>query len=68
MHRKTLLNALVDELPADTIRFCSKLVAIQTEEQEGLTIVILRMEDGTIIKTKVQMEINSLKNNFKKYT
>ncbi|XP_044491345.1 monooxygenase 2-like [Mangifera indica] len=35
VHRKTLLNALVDELPADTIRFCSKLAAIQTEEQEG---------------------------------
>ncbi|XP_031264226.1 monooxygenase 2-like [Pistacia vera] len=53
VHRKTLLKALADELPAETIRFCSKLAAIQTEEQEGSTIVILRMEDGTIIKTKI---------------
>ncbi|KAF8404438.1 hypothetical protein HHK36_009323 [Tetracentron sinense] len=53
VHRRTLLEALVEELPIDTIRFSSKAISIETHTEEGSSITILRMEDGTIIKAKV---------------
>ncbi|KAH7565988.1 hypothetical protein ACOSP7_022169 [Xanthoceras sorbifolium] len=56
VHRKTLLQALADELPKGTIQFSSNIAKIETDQTQeaGLTnIVTLRMEDGTIIKTKI---------------
>ncbi|KAJ0097199.1 hypothetical protein Patl1_27747 [Pistacia atlantica] len=51
--RKTLLEVLADELPIDSIRFSSKVAAIETQAQEGSSIVIPYVDEGTIIKTKV---------------
>ncbi|KAL5753934.1 hypothetical protein ACOSP7_022154 [Xanthoceras sorbifolium] len=53
VHRKTLLETLANELPNDTIRFSSKLVAIETETQEGLSVAIIHLSDGTVIKAKI---------------
>ncbi|KAF8364720.1 hypothetical protein HHK36_033304 [Tetracentron sinense] len=53
VHRRALLEALAEELPIDTIRFSSKPISIETHTEEGSSITILRMEDGTIIKAKV---------------
>lgn len=54
MHRKALLEALAEELPAGTIRFSSKLVSISTETAEGSPdIAALRLDDGTVIRAKV---------------
>ncbi|KAF9609147.1 hypothetical protein IFM89_013401, partial [Coptis chinensis] len=53
LHRSTLLEALSQELPVDTIRFSSKLRSIRTLTHEDSSIAVLSLEDGTIIKTKV---------------
>ncbi|XP_059670988.1 monooxygenase 2-like [Cornus florida] len=53
VHRKALLEALVEELSIDTIRFCSKLTYIEADRQQGMPIAIVHLEDGTIIKAKV---------------
>ncbi|XP_062081571.1 monooxygenase 2-like [Humulus lupulus] len=47
--RKLLLEALSNELPSGTIRFSSKLVAI---EESGF-FKLLHLADGTVIRTKV---------------
>lgn len=53
VHRKILLEALAEELPADSIRFSSKFTAIEQQELGGTSIVVLYLEDGTTIKSKV---------------
>lgn len=53
VHRKALLEALAEELPPGTIRFSSKLVAIDTERSAGDETVVLRLDDGTVIRAKV---------------
>ncbi|KAK3411521.1 hypothetical protein EUGRSUZ_I00273 [Eucalyptus grandis] len=53
VHRKILLEALAEELPPNTIRFSSKLTSIDTLVEQGSSICILALEDGTIIKSKV---------------
>ncbi|CAK7337558.1 unnamed protein product [Dovyalis caffra] len=54
VHRKALLEALAEELPTDSIRFSSKLAAIETQEQgSGASITVVHLEDGTTIKSKV---------------
>lgn len=53
VHRKALLEALAEELPADSIRFSSKFTAIEQQELGGTSIVVLYLEDGTTIKSKV---------------
>ncbi|KAL5555761.1 hypothetical protein UlMin_037997 [Ulmus minor] len=53
VHRKALLNALAEELPTDSIRFSSKITAIETEEHEGSSsIAVIHVQDGTVIKAK----------------
>ena len=49
VRRKLLLEALANELPNGTIRYMSKVVAI---EESGF-FKILHLVDGTTIKTKV---------------
>ncbi|KAL6652883.1 hypothetical protein ACP70R_011808 [Stipagrostis hirtigluma subsp. patula] len=53
--RKALLEALAEELPPGTIRFSSKLVSIDTVPAAGDSskTVVLRLNDGTIIRAKV---------------
>ncbi|PON83526.1 hypothetical protein TorRG33x02_206810, partial [Trema orientale] len=53
VHRKALLNALAEELPTDSIRFSCKITAIETQEQEGSSVAVVHMDDGTVIKAKV---------------
>ncbi|KAF3440518.1 hypothetical protein FNV43_RR18802 [Rhamnella rubrinervis] len=53
VHRKALLNALAEELPHNSIRFCSKLTAIETQRHEGSSIAVIHMEDGIVIKAKI---------------
>uniref|UniRef100_A0A6N2MRE8 FAD-binding domain-containing protein n=1 Tax=Salix viminalis TaxID=40686 RepID=A0A6N2MRE8_SALVM len=54
VHRKALLEALAEELPTDSIRFSSKLAAIEIQEQGGgASIAVVHLEDGTAIKSKV---------------
>ncbi|KDP35311.1 hypothetical protein JCGZ_09470 [Jatropha curcas] len=53
VHRTALLEALAEELPADSIRFSSKFTAIEEQKQEGAPVVVLHLEDGTTIKSKV---------------
>ncbi|KAL6223135.1 hypothetical protein ACLB2K_006525 [Fragaria x ananassa] len=53
VHRKALLEALAGELPVHSIRFSSKISAIDTQQHEGSSIAIVHMENGTIIKAKV---------------
>ncbi|KDP35312.1 hypothetical protein JCGZ_09471 [Jatropha curcas] len=53
VHRKALLEALAEELPADSIRFSSNFTAIEEQEQGGSSIVVVHLEDGTTIKSKV---------------
>jgi len=50
--RNLLLEALANELPSGTIRYMSKVVAIQ---ESGFS-KILHLADGTTIKTKVIRE------------
>jgi len=49
IRRKLLLEVLANELPSGTIRYLSKVVAIQ---ESGFS-KILHLADGTAIKTKV---------------
>ncbi|XP_028799244.1 monooxygenase 2-like [Neltuma alba] len=49
VRRQLLLEALANELPSGTIRYSSKVVAI---EESGLTKLV-HLADGTVIKTKV---------------
>ncbi|KAL3564761.1 hypothetical protein D5086_032807 [Populus alba] len=54
LHRKVLLEALAEELAADSIRFSSRLAAIQSLEQGGdASMAVVHLEDGTTIKSKV---------------
>ncbi|XP_048128534.1 monooxygenase 2-like [Rhodamnia argentea] len=53
VNRKVLLQVLAAELPSNTIRFSSKLTSIETQVEQGSSICILALEDGTIIKSKV---------------
>ncbi|XP_024183877.2 monooxygenase 2 [Rosa chinensis] len=53
LHRKALLEALADELPIHSVRFSSKITAIDTQQHEGSSLAIVHMENGTIIKAKV---------------
>ncbi|KAF3440519.1 hypothetical protein FNV43_RR18803 [Rhamnella rubrinervis] len=53
VHRKALLKTLAEELPHNSIRFSSKLTAIETQTHEGSSIAVIHMQDGTIIKAKV---------------
>ncbi|PIA47752.1 hypothetical protein AQUCO_01400390v1 [Aquilegia coerulea] len=52
VHRKALLEALSEELPAHAIRYSSKLSSIETVNHEG-SPAVLHLEDGAIIKAKV---------------
>ncbi|KAI9095983.1 hypothetical protein K1719_026130 [Acacia pycnantha] len=49
IRRQLLLEALANELPSGTIRFSSKVVAI---EESGFTKLV-HLADGTVIRTKV---------------
>ncbi|KAL3611685.1 hypothetical protein D5086_002705 [Populus alba] len=61
VHRKALLEALAKELPADSIRFSSKLAAIESQEQGGgASIAVVHLEDGTVIKSKVLIGCDGL--------
>lgn len=51
VRRQLMLEAIANELPSGTIRFLSKVVAI--EESGFSKIKIVRLDDGTTIKTKV---------------
>ncbi|KAJ4761622.1 FAD/NAD(P)-binding oxidoreductase family protein [Rhynchospora pubera] len=54
VQRKTLLKALAEELPPDTIRFSSKLISIKSETlQDSSKVTALHLDDGSIIKSKV---------------
>ncbi|CAK7336143.1 unnamed protein product [Dovyalis caffra] len=54
IHRKTLLEALAEELPTDSIRISSKIDAIENQESGGsASIVVVNLEDETTIKSKV---------------
>ncbi|KAJ4974298.1 hypothetical protein NE237_007472 [Protea cynaroides] len=54
VHRRKLLESLAEELSPGTIRYCSKLMSIQSHRTpEGSYIAILKLEDNTIIKAKV---------------
>jgi len=56
-----LLEALAEELPADSIRFLSKLAAIESQEQGGgASIAVMHLEDGTTIKSKVLIGCDGL--------
>jgi 2-polyprenyl-6-methoxyphenol hydroxylase-like FAD-dependent oxidoreductase len=56
-----LLEALAEELPADSIRFSSKLAAIESQEQGGgASIAVMHLEDGTTIKSKVLIGCDGL--------
>jgi 2-polyprenyl-6-methoxyphenol hydroxylase-like FAD-dependent oxidoreductase len=49
-----LLEALAEELATDSIRFSSRLAAIQSLEQGGdASMAVVHLEDGTTIKSKV---------------
>ena len=50
--RKLLLEALSNELPNGTIRYSSKVVAI---EESGF-FKLVHLADGTVIKTKVKFQ------------
>ena len=51
VRRQLMLEAIANVLPSGTIRFLSKVVAI--EESGFSKIKIVRLADGTSIKTKV---------------
>ncbi|TXG48563.1 hypothetical protein EZV62_024438 [Acer yangbiense] len=52
VHRKALLEALADELPKYTIRFSSKIVSIEAQTQQGSSVAVICLSDGTVIKAK----------------
>lgn len=49
--------ALADELPHNSIRFSSKITAIETKTQEGSSISVIHLDDGTTIKAKVLINL-----------
>ncbi|KAI6699747.1 hypothetical protein NL676_014071 [Syzygium grande] len=53
VNRKVLLQVLAEELPPNSIRFSSKVTSIETQVEQGSSICILALEDGTVIKSKV---------------
>ncbi|KAL3740240.1 hypothetical protein ACJRO7_021511 [Eucalyptus globulus] len=53
VHRKVLLEVLAEELPPNSIRFSSKITSIETQVEHGLSICIVMLDDGTILKSKV---------------
>ncbi|KAJ9177745.1 hypothetical protein P3X46_012926 [Hevea brasiliensis] len=53
VHRKALLEALAEELPADSIRFSSEFTSIEQHKLGDASIAVLHLEDGTTIKSKV---------------
>ncbi|KAI3966609.1 hypothetical protein MKX01_011407 [Papaver californicum] len=56
VHRRALLEALLEELPTDTVRFSSKLLSIEktkTRLDNDSFGVIIHLEDRTTIHTKV---------------
>ncbi|KAI3936197.1 hypothetical protein MKW92_039626 [Papaver armeniacum] len=53
VHRRALLEALLEELPTDTVRFSSKLISIEKTKTRQGDDVIIHLEDGTTIHTKV---------------
>ncbi|PRQ49236.1 putative zeaxanthin epoxidase [Rosa chinensis] len=55
LHRKALLKALADKLTIHSVRFSSKISAIDTQQHEGSSLAIVHLENGTIIKTKISM-------------
>lgn len=52
MKRDFLLQTLENELPKGTIRYSSKIVAI---EEDG-NVTVLHLADGSIIRTKVRYQ------------
>ena len=53
VHRKALLEALVEELPMETVRYSSKHKSIVNQVEEGSSYAIIHMENGVSIKAKV---------------
>ncbi|MCL7051637.1 hypothetical protein MKW94_028544 [Papaver nudicaule] len=56
IHRRALLEALLEELPTDAVRFSSKLRSVEkakTRQDNDSLGVIVHLEDGTSIHTKV---------------
>ncbi|KAI3913484.1 hypothetical protein MKW98_003963 [Papaver atlanticum] len=56
VHRRALLEAMLEELPTDAIRYSSKLRSIEkteTRDDADSFGVIVHLEDGTTINTKV---------------
>ncbi|KAI3992366.1 hypothetical protein MKX01_030087 [Papaver californicum] len=56
VHRRALLEALPEELPTKTVRFSSKLRSIKktkTPQDKNSFGVIIHLEDGTTVHTKV---------------
>ncbi|KAI3898469.1 hypothetical protein MKX03_026049 [Papaver bracteatum] len=56
LHRRALLEAMLEELPTDTIRYSSRLRSIEKTETRNDADsfgVIIHLEDGTTIHTKV---------------
>ncbi|KAI3945729.1 hypothetical protein MKW98_023003 [Papaver atlanticum] len=55
VHRRALLEALLEELPADTIRYSSRLCSLEkTQRRNDADFgVIIHLEDGTTIHTKI---------------
>ncbi|KAF6175218.1 hypothetical protein GIB67_015903 [Kingdonia uniflora] len=54
LQRGSLLKALAEQLPTNTIRFSIKMSNyIETRTIDGATIIVLHLDEGTIIKTKV---------------
>ncbi|KAL3721546.1 hypothetical protein ACJRO7_033960 [Eucalyptus globulus] len=53
VHRKVLLEVLAEELPPNSIRFSSRITSIETQVEHGLSICIVTLDNGTIIKSKV---------------
>ncbi|XP_020583784.1 uncharacterized protein LOC110026915 [Phalaenopsis equestris] len=61
VHRKALLEALAEEIPPESIRFCSKLASIRTEVgPDSSNITVLQLEDGDIIKAKAVIGCDGL--------
>ncbi|MCL7036345.1 hypothetical protein MKW94_010367 [Papaver nudicaule] len=56
IHRRALLEALLEELPTDAVRFSSKLRSVEkakTRQDNDSFGVIVHLEDGASIHTKV---------------
>ncbi|MCL7039482.1 hypothetical protein MKW94_030003 [Papaver nudicaule] len=57
VHRRALLEALLEELPTGTVRFSSKLLSVEktktTRHDNDSFGVIIHLEDATTIHTKV---------------